>query len=192
MVVLRARILQRRLHDFPSNCNSLIQTGMLRRWSVAALILFTVPYLVHAQNASEVEDVAVDSTITGKIAGSVTDSTTGEPLAGASILLIDTFMGAASDLDGNYHIIGVPVGIYDVQVSFYKYRAKTATGVEVDSSYTRMLNVALGPAEEKDEVIIEYERPLIQSQGCVGITPGEAGIKPKKTETENCRNMEET
>ena len=127
---------------------------MLRKWTAAVLVLLAIPFLVHAQN-------------TGKVAGVITDATTGETLPGASVLLVGTTLGAATDLDGNYFIIGVPVGIYDVQVSFTGYQTETVVGAEVNSGYTRVLDFALEPGVELDEVVIEYERPLIQ-QDAIG------------------------
>lgn len=45
---------------------------------------------------------------TGKLAGKVTEKSTGEPLIGASIILSGTTIGAATDFDGNYFILNVP------------------------------------------------------------------------------------
>ncbi len=41
--------------------------------------------------------------VTGKIAGKITDKSTGEPLIGANIIVIGTNLGAATDLNGQYH-----------------------------------------------------------------------------------------
>ncbi|MCL5020652.1 MAG: carboxypeptidase-like regulatory domain-containing protein [Bacteroidetes bacterium] len=46
------------------------------------------------------------------IEGSVKDSQTGEPLPGATVLLVGTSMGAATDLNGNFTIRDVPPGEY--------------------------------------------------------------------------------
>ena len=45
---------------------------------------------------------------TGKIAGTVKDQDTGEPLVGANVVVLDTRMGAAVDVDGAFFIINVP------------------------------------------------------------------------------------
>jgi hypothetical protein len=39
---------------------------------------------------------------TGKIAGSVLDQDSGEPLAGANVVLVGTGLGAAVDVDGDF------------------------------------------------------------------------------------------
>ena len=56
--------------------------------------------------------------ITGKIAGEVKDSQTGEPLIGATILVEGTRLGAAADIDGYYVILNVPPGKYTVSEHF--------------------------------------------------------------------------
>ena len=47
---------------------------------------------------------------TGKIAGVVTDASTGEPLPGVNVMIQGTEWGAATSLDGHYFIINVPPG----------------------------------------------------------------------------------
>jgi hypothetical protein len=51
---------------------------------------------------------AAFSGTTGKIAGTVKDKKTGEPLIGANIRLEGSALGAATNIDGSYFIINVP------------------------------------------------------------------------------------
>lgn len=60
---------------------------------------------------------------TGRLAGRVADDL-GNPLPGANVVVEDTYLGAAADIDGNYLIIGVPSGEYEVTVSCREYRAR--------------------------------------------------------------------
>ncbi|MBO6575403.1 MAG: carboxypeptidase-like regulatory domain-containing protein [Rhodothermales bacterium] len=122
---------------------------MLRKWGVFVLALLATPALVLAQN-------------TGKVSGVVTDADTGEPLPGASVVVVGTQLGTISDVDGNYFIIGVPVGSYDIQASFVGFQTSTVAGVEVSSGYTQEVNFVLSAGVELDEIVVEYERPLIQ------------------------------
>ena len=57
----------------------------------------------------------------GKIIGKVTDSSTGEPLPGASILIQGTQRGTLSDIEGNYQLLQVPIGQYKITVSYILY-----------------------------------------------------------------------
>ena len=61
---------------------------------------------------------------TGKIAGTVKDALTGEPLIGVNILIVGTNYGAAADMDGNYYIINIPPGIYDMKASMMGFTSK--------------------------------------------------------------------
>ena len=122
---------------------------MLRKWGMMVLMLLAAPALVFAQN-------------TGKIAGVITDADTGDPLPGASIILVGTSLGTITDVDGNYFILGVPVAEYEVRASFVGYQTLIQIEVDVSSGYTQEINFALVPGVELDEIVIEYERPLIQ------------------------------
>ncbi len=121
----------------------------LLRCVTTVLILLVMPVAALAQN-------------TGKLSGVVTDADTGEPLPGANIVLGGTLLGTASDIDGNYFVIGVPVGTYDVTASFVGYQAQTISDVEINAGYTRELNFSLAPGAELEEIVVEYERPIIQ------------------------------
>ena len=65
---------------------------------------------------------------TGKIAGTVRDAQTGEPLIGANVVLKGTGMGAATDMDGYFYIINVPIGEYTVEVSMIGYQTVVHPG----------------------------------------------------------------
>lgn len=128
---------------------------MLRKWSMLVLMLLATPVLVFAQN-------------TGKLSGVVTDADTGESIPGAQVVVMGTTLGAITDVDGNYFIIGVPVGSYDVQARFVGYQEQTVTGVSVSTGYTQEINFALREGVELGEIVVEYERPLIQKDA-VGV-----------------------
>ena len=53
----------------------------------------------------------------GKIAGSVVESETGNPLPGANVVIVGTMLGAASDVKGEYYILNVPPGKYQVSAT---------------------------------------------------------------------------
>lgn len=122
---------------------------MFRSLSTAVLLLlFALPGVASAQN-------------TGKLSGSVTDAETGDPLIGANVFIADIQRGAATDIDGNYTILGIPVGQYDIQYSYTGYQTETLTGVEISQGRTRNVDITLSSASI-GEVVVEYERPLIQ------------------------------
>lgn len=62
--------------------------------------------------------------ITGDINGSVLNSENNKPIVGANILLEDTFLGAATDENGNFAIRNVPVGEYTISAGVIGYGVK--------------------------------------------------------------------
>lgn len=66
-------------------------------------------------------ETAPPAPATGRVAGTVTEGQTGEPLPGATVLLVGTPRGAATDLDGRYVVAGVPPGEHELRVTFVGY-----------------------------------------------------------------------
>lgn len=100
---------------------------------------------------------------TGKISGTVTDITTGAPLPGVNILLIDARLGASTDSRGRFFIMNVPPGIYQIEVSMLGYQKIIKRNVQVSVDLTTNLNFRLSETPiPGDEVVVVAERPLIQ------------------------------
>jgi len=100
---------------------------------------------------------------TGKIAGIVTDKASGEPLPGTNIVVVGTALGASADLKGQYTILYVPPGTYDVQASLLGYGKITVTEVRVYIDQTSRIDIVLSPqAVEVGEVTVIAERPVIR------------------------------
>jgi len=107
--------------------------------------------------------VMLFSATTGKIAGKVTDKRTGEALPSVNVVITGTTMGAASDINGDYYILNVPVGTYKLKASMISYKTITVTDVRVKVDLTTRHNFPLEEAViEGDEVTIVAERPIIQ------------------------------
>ncbi|WP_428266434.1 TonB-dependent receptor [Haliangium sp.] len=90
---------------------------------------------------------------TGVVRGTVTDRDTGVPLAGATVLVMGTELGAVSESDGSYVIEGLAPGRYQVQVILY---GKPEDPVEVEIAAGQEASLAL-QASESDfagEVIV--------------------------------------
>ena len=69
--------------------------------------------------------------ITGKISGKISDKNTNDPLAGVNIFLVGQKRGAATNLNGEYFILQVVPGKYDVQVIMIGYKELLIKNVEV-------------------------------------------------------------
>ena len=74
--------------------------------------------------------------------GYIYDKETSEPLIGASILLEGTSFGTATDITGNYHISGIPVGTYNLQISYLGYENLNEK-VEILPDLTKEMNFYL-------------------------------------------------
>ncbi|MGF1636157.1 MAG: TonB-dependent receptor [Cyclobacteriaceae bacterium] len=81
------------------------------------LLLLSMPFAAAAQHS-----------ITGK----VIDKSTGEGLAGANIILQNSFKATATNMDGNYQITGLSPGRYTLIVSYVGYKS-TKKEVSLDS-----------------------------------------------------------
>ncbi|MDH7603875.1 MAG: TonB-dependent receptor [Melioribacter sp.] len=100
---------------------------------------------------------------TGKIAGKISDKSTGEPLIGANVIITGTSLGAATDVNGHYTILDIPPGIYSIQISYIGYRKLTINDVRVFIDQTTRIDAALeSEAIELGAMIIVAERKLIK------------------------------
>lgn len=73
-----------------------------------------------------------------RLTGNITDSKTGEILAGAHIFVNKTTIGTASDQNGNYRLTGIPAGIQTIIISFIGFKDYI---VEID--FTKLKNQRL-------------------------------------------------
>ena len=125
--------------------------------------------------------------LTGKISGKVTDATTGEVLIGANIVLLSRWVegeeqpmaipyGASTDLNGDYFILNIQPGLYNVKVSYVGYRAEVVTKVAVDVDKTTTIDFSITEQQiETDEVTVVAFSPKI--------------VEPDVTATKQVYNM---
>jgi outer membrane receptor protein involved in Fe transport len=101
---------------------------------------------------------------TGKIAGRVVDAKTGESIPGVNVFLENTVMGAATDVDGNYFIIGIPPGEYTLVAGYIGYRDYriNKVGVNVDKTTTINIEMQSTTLELGESIEITAERPLVR------------------------------
>ena len=88
---------------------------------------------------------AAGAAMAGTIEGIVKDGKTGNPLAGAAVRVVNSTLGATTDLDGKYSIPNVNPGIYSLRVSLTNYSQKVVPGVAVAGKETTSMDVALDP-----------------------------------------------
>jgi len=61
----------------------------------------------------------------GSLSGKITDNKTAQPLPGVNVILVQTLLGASSDLNGNFSVKRIPAGNYQVKVTMMGYKAQT-------------------------------------------------------------------
>ncbi|MFH0777348.1 MAG: TonB-dependent receptor, partial [Candidatus Eisenbacteria bacterium] len=100
----------------------------------------------------------------GRIIGKVLDAETGKPLAYANIVLVGTTYGAMSTGDGEYIVVGVPVGVYSVRVSYMGYTTVTRKEVEVRPHEAARVNFELKTTTvgSTDEIVVTSTRPMVE------------------------------
>lgn len=101
---------------------------------------------------------------TGKIVGKVIDANTGEPIVGANIIIEGTNYGAATDIEGEYVIVKVPSGNYNVIASYIGYAKTITKNVQVFADLTTNLNFKLTPTAVTlgQEIVVIAQTPMIK------------------------------
>ena len=107
--------------------------------------------------------LSLASAQTGKIAGTVTDAASGEPLPGVNVIIEGTTQGATTNVEGFYNILNVSPGEYTLRASFVGYADQVVQGVDVNIDLTAEVDIALQEqAFGLDEVTVVAEAPIIQ------------------------------
>jgi len=87
--------------------------------------------------------ILVLSQAKGTLSGTVTDSKTGEPLIGATVILEGTTIGSSTDVNGEYTIKNIPTDTYNITASYIGYIAKTKFNQVIRSEGNIDLNFEL-------------------------------------------------
>ena len=99
---------------------------------------------------------------TGKLSGIITDAETGEPLYGVNVMLEGTSMGAASDFEGEFYILNIPPGTYNVKASMIGYGAKVIQQVAIQVDLTTRIDIELSSSayQLEETVMVIAERKI--------------------------------
>lgn len=99
---------------------------------------------------------------TGKLKGKVTDQSTGEALVGANVIVVGTSYGAATDINGEYTILNLDAGTYEIRCSYIGYQSTTISNVRINSDLTTEQDFSLAAeGVQVGEIEVVAERPLI-------------------------------
>ncbi len=156
--------------NFPEGCFFLKQNFLEEKMrdntilKIVSLLIFAlifIPSVILAQS-------------TGSIGGKVVDVKDGSPLIGATIKIEGSKMGATTDENGEYVILNVDVGTYNVIASFIGYEEKKVVGVKVSVDQKTKVDFELSTGVITTEVIevqaqrkgidVEQSGRIIESQ----------------------------
>jgi len=98
--------------------------------------------------------------------GQVKDAATGDPILFGSVALYKSdilISSVETDLDGNYFIMDIDPGTYDVEASYIGYTTQIQKGVIIKAGRINRLDVAISEGVLLDAVeIVEYHVSLIE------------------------------
>lgn len=116
---------------------------------------------------------------TGKIRGVVTNQS-GEPLIGVNVLIEGTYLGASTDISGNYQILNVPPGRYTLVFNMIGHQTMRCEQVAVSADLTTEINAVLAEKvlDLGQEVVVVAQRPIVQKD----LTSTEANISSELLE----------
>lgn len=117
------------------------------RFILLSLCLLLISSAVYAQS--------------GKIEGRVVDQD-GEPLIGVNVVVQGTTRGASTDLDGNYFILNVRPGTYNVVATYLGFDTVTITDVSVSTDRTTTVNFEMFESSlELGEIVVSAQANMI-------------------------------
>jgi TonB-linked SusC/RagA family outer membrane protein len=92
---------------------------------------------------------------TGQIAGTLSDSATGQPVGNADVLVLGTLHRARTADDGRYTIAGIAPGSYVVEVRRVGYQPRRRLAVQVAADATATVDFRLSPSVfQLQEVVV--------------------------------------
>src|SRR5574343_498263 len=104
-----------------------------------AIIILAAALQTHAQN--------------GSIKGKVIDKKTKEPIIGATVTIVGTYLAVPTDFNGNYTINNAKPGEYTLKVAYLGYKELLYNGVKVTAGGTTTLNLSLSEVSTEIGVV---------------------------------------
>ena len=123
----------------------------MKKYLQLALILLLLPFN------------SIFAGTTGKIAGKVIDKNTGESLPFVNITIEGTNFGAATDIDGNYVILNIQPGKYNIKAQYIGYQPVVVENISVSIDLTTNVDFELSESTvELEEIIVQGNQNFIK------------------------------
>lgn len=115
------------------------------------LLLLTLLGLGHRMVAQEAN--------TQNIRGTIMDEVSRSPLIGATVAVENSSLGTVTDLDGQFVLVGVPLGRQTLKITFVGYEGRTLPNVLVTAGKENVLEISLTESvTTMGEVVVTYDR----------------------------------
>jgi hypothetical protein len=100
--------------------------------------------------------MAFGQKLTQTVRGTITDTDSKLPLIGATLTIPGTspLIGTATDVEGNFRLVKIPVGRISLQLSYVGYESKTISNLEVNSGKELVLDLNMQESVIKMEEVI--------------------------------------
>ncbi len=99
--------------------------------------------------------------LTSTLRGYIKDGDTHTPLTGATLQLMGTDQGTLSAAEGSFRFDKLPVGRYNLKISYLGYETRTIAEILVESGKEKVLEIDLSPnSTQLDEATVRASAPV--------------------------------
>ncbi len=91
---------------------------------------------------------------TGTIKGTIKDAKTKEVIIGATVLVETIALGSVTDIDGTFSITNIPIGTYDISISFMGYETKKIDNITIQDGKIIVINAYIDEDNALGEVVV--------------------------------------
>lgn len=161
----------------------MLKTLVLGGTTACLAIIISLSSLVTA-----VAQTAAPTVETATLKGKITDAKTKEELVGATIFVVGTYKGTATNLDGEYTLPGIKAGEYTIKFSMVGYAEKVYNGIKLGKGEVKVLNVTLSDVTQTTGTIeVVGKKSVVDLEsGSSSVTIGANDIKEM-----NVRNVQD-
>ena len=127
---------------------------------------------------------------TGNVEGTIYQRSTGKPLEGADVHILETDEHQKTDANGKFQFTEIPIGIYTLSVSHPNFNIPEKTTIEVSANKTIQGKIYLGPAFqlEKDTATGDIEGTVYDRDTGALLAGAEVNIVETKQRQETKRD----